>query len=62
MEICVGCWQQWLEVQVETTPFDRITCAQCKDILGQSEIRVLATAETYQRYAAFTKRLMTPLC
>ena len=49
---CSKCWKQWLQVQVATKTFDKIQCAQCDVMLGQQEIKSLATEEAYQRYRA----------
>lgn len=49
-ETCRRCWHQWLEAQIKSKSFDQISCAQCKNILGQSQIRELATPAVYQKY------------
>lgn len=49
-ETCKRCWRQWLAVQVETKSFNQISCAQCENILGQSQIKALATSQVYQKY------------
>jgi hypothetical protein len=49
IDVCTDCWQQWLEVQVGSRPFDRIECIQCNAVLGQEDIRGLASAEVYER-------------
>ncbi|KAK5118181.1 hypothetical protein LTR85_008161 [Meristemomyces frigidus] len=49
-ETCRRCWHQWLESQVASKPFDQISCAQCSKLLGQGEVRALATPAVYERY------------
>lgn len=48
-ETCRRCWHQWLDSQVRSVAFDQIKCAQCDNKLGQSDMRALAKASTYQR-------------
>ena len=49
-ETCKRCWFQWLAAQVESKQWDAMSCAQCANVLGQSEVRALATAATYHKY------------
>ncbi|KAK3664161.1 hypothetical protein LTR22_005126 [Elasticomyces elasticus] len=49
-ETCRDCWREWLAQQVESKHFDQISCAQCSNVLGQNEIRTLATPAVYERY------------
>ncbi|KAK5696574.1 hypothetical protein LTR97_007877 [Elasticomyces elasticus] len=49
-ETCQDCWREWLAEQVESKHFDQISCAQCSNVLGQNEIRTLATPAVYERY------------
>ena len=49
-ETCKRCWHQWLAAQVGSKQWDSISCAQCANVLGQGEVRALATPATYQRY------------
>ncbi|KAK3630461.1 hypothetical protein LTR56_009489 [Elasticomyces elasticus] len=49
-ETCQNCWREWLAQQVESKHFDQISCAQCSNVLGQNEIRTLATPAVYERY------------
>lgn len=49
-ETCKKCWHQWLDVQVATKGSDQISCAACNVVLGQNEIRALATSAVYEKY------------
>ena len=49
-QTCRRCWQQWLIVQISTTNVHQISCVQCNKVLGQSEIRAVATPADYQKY------------
>lgn len=49
-ETCKRCWHQWLASQVDSKSYDQISCAQCTTILGQNEIRLLATPAVYEKY------------
>jgi len=48
-ETCRRCWHQWLQSQVEHKQWDQITCAQCNNVLGQSEVKARATPPTFQK-------------
>ncbi|KAF2772796.1 hypothetical protein EJ03DRAFT_170598 [Teratosphaeria nubilosa] len=49
-DTCRRCWHQWLQTQVSTQRFDQISCVTCSNLLGQGEIRALATEAVYQKY------------
>ena len=49
-DTCKRCWHQWLQSQVASKTPDQISCAQCSNVLGQGEIRALATKKVYERY------------
>jgi len=48
-DTCKRCWHQWLKAQVASKTLYQITCAQCSNVLSQSEIRALATKAVYER-------------
>ncbi|KAK5682039.1 hypothetical protein LTR17_027415 [Elasticomyces elasticus] len=48
-ETCRTCWRQWLEAQVASKQFDQITCAQCDNVMGPDEIKLIAMPAVFER-------------
>lgn len=49
-DVCFKCYRQYLSVEIADKGQDAVECPQCKKPLDQSEVRKLASGNTYQEY------------
>ena len=49
-DVCEDCWVEWLDSQVSTVAWDRVSCCQCSNVLGQSEVKALASGGAFEEY------------
>lgn len=49
-DVCGRCWSEWLDSQVSSVAWDKISCCQCPNVLEQSELRNFALIETFEEY------------
>lgn len=54
-QVCLKCWEQHLETEVEAKPWDQVSCQQCSQVLEEKEIRRLASSVTYRRLVVFVR-------
>jgi len=40
----------WIGMQMETTTYDKLSCPECPQLLGNAEVKRFAVAEVYLRY------------
>lgn len=47
-ETCPDCWEGWLESEVKSKRPDQVGCAQCKTVLAQDVVWMLASEPIYE--------------
>ena len=52
-DVCLGCWDQHIESEIQSKSFEGISCLQCPQKLVEDEVRRLAADSTYAEYAEF---------
>lgn len=50
IRMCARCWDEWLTTQVASNNASDILCAECNNVLEQSDIKALASQEVFDRY------------
>jgi len=50
-DVCLGCWDQHIESEIQSKSFEGISCLQCPQRLVEDEVRQLAKERTYAEYA-----------
>lgn len=50
-DVCLGCWDQHIESEIQSKSFECISCLQCPQRLVEDEVRQLAKERTYAEYA-----------
>lgn len=51
-DVCLACWDQHIESEIQSKSFEGIRCLQCPQKLVEEEVRQLAKQKTYAEYAA----------
>ena len=51
-DVCLACWDQHIESEIQSKSFEGISCLQCPQKLVEEEVRQLAKEKTYAEYVA----------
>lgn len=53
---CKACLKQWIAVQLESTTYDNITCPECPQPMQNSDVKIHAAKNVYQKFDELERR------
>ncbi|KAK4544678.1 hypothetical protein LTR36_003927 [Oleoguttula mirabilis] len=53
---CKACTKTYIAVQLENTTYDKLACPECAEVMGNADVKRLASKEVYVRYDELERR------
>ncbi|KAK3676906.1 hypothetical protein LTR78_003110 [Recurvomyces mirabilis] len=59
---CKACVKQWVNVQLEMTTYDKLSCPQCPSTMINEDVQRAAAPKVYQRFVEMERRALQRKC